>query len=124
LPSFGEIKVFKRLFKEEYRYYIMYLPEPKELTQLNEYDFKTIHDAHWEIEQYHRVLKQVCNIESFQVRGEKPIRNHFFSALYGYLKLALLKASGKIANCYEIQRILFRGIIAKFIRNNVLLSLV
>ena len=124
LPSFGEVRVFKQLFKEEYRYYIMYLPEQKELDQLNERDFKTVHDAHWEIEQYHRVLKQVCNVESFQVRGERPIRNHFFSAVYGYVKLALLKASGKIANCYEIQRTLFCEVIAKFIRDKTLLSLV
>ena len=100
-----------------------------ELNELTEKEFKSVHDAHWKIEQlrgaappHHRVLKQVCNIESFQVRGEKLIRNHFFSALYGYIKLALLKASGKISNLYEIKRKLFCEVIAKFIRDKVLFS--
>ncbi len=26
--------------------------------------FDKLHDQHWQIEQYHRTIKQVCNIES------------------------------------------------------------
>jgi len=63
-------------------------------------------------------LKQVCNLEGFQVRTERAIRNHLFSALCGYIQLALAKARGEIANCYEISRKLFLEVIAKFIREN------
>jgi len=118
LPKFGQIKVFRQIFKEEYRCYIVYSPNSTELEPINRERFEKLHHTHWEIEQYHRVLKQVCNIEGFQVRTEKAIRNHIFSALCGYIQLSLSKAYNKISNCYEIQRKLFLEVIAKFIREN------
>lgn len=118
LPTFGEIKVFSQKFKDESRYYLVYSPGYSAKNSFNEEEFKNIHDIHWEIEPYHRVLKPVCNIEHFQVRTEPAIRNHFFSALCGYVKLSILKASGQIANGYEIQKELFLEVIAKFIREN------
>ena len=118
LPTFGEIKVFSQKFQNEFRYYLVYSPRYSEKNSFNEEEFKNIHARHWEIEQYHRILKQVGNIEHFQVRTELAIRNHFFSALCGYVKLSILKASGQIANCYEIQKELFLEVIARFIRKN------
>lgn len=118
LPTFGEVKVFSQKFKNEFRYDLVYSPAPPEKNPFNEEEFKNIRNLHWGIEQYHRVLKQVCNIEHFQVRTELAIRNHIFSALCGYVKLSILKASGQIANCYEIQKKLFLEVIAKFIREN------
>jgi len=118
LAKFGEIKVYNQKFKEENRYYIIYLPEIETLRGLKREEFERVHDTHWGIEQYHRVLKQVCNLEGFQVRTELAIRNHIFSALCGYVQLSLVKAKGEIANCYEISRKLFLEVIAKFIREN------
>ena len=118
LPKFGEIKVYQQKFKEEPRYYIMYLPKIEKLRGLKREEFERVHDTHWGIEQYHRVLKPVCNLEGFQVRTERAIRNHIFSALCGYVQLSLTKARGEIANCYEISRTLFLEVIAKFIREN------
>ena len=117
-PKLGEIKVYSQQFKEEYRYYIIYLPDTNHLNSRNREEFKSVHDTPWGIEPYHRVLKPVGNIEGFQVRTERAIRNHIVSALCGYIQLSLTKARGEIANCYEISRKLFLEVIAKFIREN------
>ncbi|WP_420868545.1 transposase [Acinetobacter towneri] len=45
--------------------------------------FHELHSSHWKIEQYHRVIKQVCHIEKFQVRRSKLILNHIFFSLDG-----------------------------------------
>ena len=55
-------------FRNEVRHYIMYQPEENELRQINCQRFRAIHDIHWQIESFHRVIKQVCNVERFQVR--------------------------------------------------------
>ncbi len=49
-------------------------------TNFQQTDFQSLHDQHWQIEQYHRMIKQVCHIEKFQVRGKVPIRNRIFAA--------------------------------------------
>ena len=42
-----------------------------------------LHSSHWKIEQYHRVIKQVCHIEKFQVRRSKLIFESYFCSLDG-----------------------------------------
>lgn len=118
LPKFGEIKVYQQKFKEENRYYIIELPKTETLSELKREEFERVHDIPWGIEQYHRVLKPVGNLEGFPVRTERAIRNHIFSALCGYVQLSLTKARGEIATCYEISRKLFLEVIAKLIREN------
>jgi len=54
------------------------------------------------IEQYHRAIKQVCNIEHFQVRSKVTIKNHLFAAICGYVQLQKLSAMALINNCYSI----------------------
>ena len=56
LKEFGWVKVFSQQFKHEMRYYIVVQPELKALQQLNRTDFKAVHDTHWQIECFHRVL--------------------------------------------------------------------
>lgn len=118
LKEFGWVKVFCQLFKNEPRYYIMYHPVLETLKQLSRTDFKQIHDAHWQIECFHRVLKQVCNIERFYVRDEQAIRNHFYCSLRAFSKLQTLSLQGVIRNCYEISRDLFIPAIRQFIADH------
>jgi hypothetical protein len=82
-------------------------------------DFESLHDQHYGIEAYHRILKQVCTVEHFQVRTEVAIRNHIFCALCGYIQLEIARIKGVIANHYEFQRTLFLETIGKFIREHV-----
>jgi len=52
--------------------------------------FIKLHEKHWRIEQYHRVIKQICHIEHFQVRKQKAIRNHIFASICSYVRLQCL----------------------------------
>ncbi|MEL6137986.1 MAG: transposase, partial [Cyanobacteria bacterium J06628_6] len=108
-------KVFCQPFKNEPRYYILYQPALDVLQQTGRETFKAVHDDHWQIECFHRVIKQVCNIERFYVRDEQAIRNHFFCALRAFCQLQTMCINGVINNCYEISRQLFVPVIRQFI---------
>jgi Transposase DDE domain len=116
LKEFGWVKVFCQPFKNEQRYYILYHPNLERLKQLTQADFKQVHDAHWQIEWFHRVIKQVCNIERFHVRDETAIRNHFYCSLRAFSKLQTLSFQGVIRNCYALSRDLFIPVIRQFIK--------
>lgn len=75
------------MLKNEHRHYALYLPDDASLDQVSRGAFEAIHDKHWQIEQYHRAIKQVCHIEHSQVRGAAGGRNHVFAALSGYIYL-------------------------------------
>jgi hypothetical protein len=119
LKEFGWVKVFCQSFKNEVRYYILHQPEETELRQLNRPDFRRIHDTHWQIECFHRVIKQVCNIERFQVRTESAIRTHLFCALQAFCKLQTMRVEGLIDNLYQVSRQLFVPVIRQFILANL-----
>ena len=125
LREFGEVKVFRTHLKNQTRHYAIYLPQNHDETNdkndtlinfLNP-DFEKLHDQHWQIEQYHRTIKQVCNIESFQVRNKIAVKNHIFSAICGYVKLQQMRVTNVIVNCYQLQRDMFNQIITTFINS-------
>jgi len=122
LRDFGQVKLFRTSLKNQVRHYIIHLPEANDSTddgyQLNTFEqtqFELLHDCHWQIEQYHRAIKQVCHIESFQVRGKVAVKNHIFAAICGYVKLQHMRATDVIKNCYQLQRNLFNEVITAFI---------
>jgi hypothetical protein len=119
LKEFGWVKVFCQNFKNEVRHYIIYRPEDTELRQMSRSDFLQIHDCHWQIETFHRVIKQVCNIERFQVRTESAIRTHLFCALQAFCKLQTMRVEGLIDNLYQVSRQLFVPVIRQFIQENL-----
>jgi hypothetical protein len=119
LRDFGQVKLFRTRLKDESRHYVVHLADATQLSSFSRKSFCDVHDQHWKIEQYHRVIKQVCNIERFQVRGKLPILNHVFAALCGYVHLQKLCALDVISNCYKLQRDLFREVIASFIHDFV-----
>ena len=86
LKDFGKVQLFRTRLKNQPRHYVVYLPETADIHRQG---FLYIHDQHWNIEQYHRAIKQVCHIEHFQVRNERPIRNHIFAAILSYVHLNL-----------------------------------
>jgi len=122
LKDFGNIKVFRTIFKDEYRYYIMYAPNIEKLNQLTYKDFKHIHDNHWQIETYHRAIKQVCNIEHFQVRKTRAIKNHIFCSIRAFVQLEFMRVQGTITNWYEVQKNLFLEVIREFVQKSILSS--
>ena len=118
LTDFGWVKLFCQDFKNEARYYILFRPELIMLLALSRETFKQVHDGHWSIESFHRVIKQVCNIERFQVRNGEAIRNHIFCALRAFSKLQTMRIDGLIDNLYEVSRQLFIPVIQQFILKN------
>lgn len=123
LKEYGNVRVFRQIFKEVYRYYIMGVATLDDLEHIVHANFKVIHDSHWQIECYHRALKQVCNIEKFQVRQNHAIKNHIFCALCAFCKLEMMKTKHIITNWYQVQRQLFNGIIAEFIKQSSIADL-
>lgn len=73
LRDFGLVKLFRTQLKDQLRHYVVLMPDSSHQEAFNEKSFQALHDNHWKIEQYHRMIKQVCHIESFQVRGKIPI---------------------------------------------------
>ena len=115
LKDYGNVKLFRTWLKDQPRHYAVHMPDDDELAAVDRKTFTEQHDRHWHIEQYHRAIKQVCNIEKFLVRSKTAIRNHLFAALCGYVQLQKLSAMSLIDNCYSVQRNLFNGVIAGFI---------
>jgi len=118
LKDYGVVKVYRQLYKKVYRYYIMSTSNKDDLGGINKTDFERVHSAHWCIERYHRAIKQVCNIEKFQVRKTQSIMTHIFCALKGFIKLELMRADGAISHWYEVKRDLFVETMRNFIKNN------
>ena len=118
LKGFAWVKIFCQNFKNEARYYACYQPDLEELQKLSRSKFKRLHDQHWQIEMFHRVIKQVCNIERFYVRDTQAIQNHFFCALRAFAKLQTLRIKELIDNLYQISRELFVPVIRQFILDN------
>ena len=46
LKDYGRVRVFRQLFKEAYRYYIIGVANLTEIDQINPSDFKKFHDMH------------------------------------------------------------------------------
>jgi hypothetical protein len=115
LKDFGKVKLFRTRLKDQLRHYVVYLPEEDKLSQFDHRAFDLVHDTHWQIEQYHRVIKQVCNIENFQVRGKQATKNHLFAAILGYVKLQRLTTIQAIRNCYQVRQDLFTSVVRTFI---------
>lgn len=116
LRGFGRVKIFRTHLKEQVRHYAVHLPESESLSSFCRAQFMWLNRRHWQIERYHRALKQVCHIEHFQVRTPAAIRNHLFAAICGYVHLQRMCLLDVLKNCYQVQRNLFNGVVADFIR--------
>lgn len=115
LKEYGMVRVFRQLYKKVYRYYILGVAVLDDLDGLCYADFERAHVAHWAIERFHRAVKQVCNIERFQVRRENPIKNHIFCALKAFLRLEFMRFDNIIPHWYDLQKNLFVQVIKNFI---------
>lgn len=120
LKNFGHVILFRTNLKDQIRHYVTYLPQSDQDdddTKFKRDDFQRLHDQHWEIEQYHRTIKQVCNIERFQVRTNVAIMNHIFASLCCFVQLQKMKVTELLANAYQWKRELYREVVATFTNN-------
>lgn len=115
LKGYGMVKAFRQVYKNEYRYYVMSMSNLDKVDGLTYQDFEKVHADHWSIECYHRVIKQACNIEKFQVRNKHAVLTHIYCSLIGFLTLEFLRVKGKICNHYQIQKDLYQKVIKEFV---------
>ena len=112
LKDFGKVRLFRTTLKDQCRHYVVYLPED---VPFQRNDFTLIHDQHWQIEQYHRAIKQVCHIEHFQVRNERPVRNHIFASILSFVYLQKMQIAQEFTNLYQHQREMFKETVGTLI---------
>jgi hypothetical protein len=62
-------------------------------TTLSGNDIITIYQKRWNVEPYHKSLKQNASLEKSPTQTVTTQTNHFFAALCGYIKLELLKGT-------------------------------
>lgn len=56
---------------------------------------KTIYQRRWNVEEYHKSLKQNVSLSKSPTQTKRTQTNHFFAALCGYIKLEMLKVEQK-----------------------------
>jgi hypothetical protein len=118
--EFGFIKLFRKVLKkDDSRHYILYLPNSEELGETTRSQFVTIHDTNWGIENFHRAIKQVCEICRFMVRNTNAIKTHIFCSLQAFVKLELMRSEKIIGTWYQVQRNMFTLVIREHIFANL-----
>jgi hypothetical protein len=65
-------------------------------TTLSYDDITTLYQKRWNVEPYHKSLKQNASLEKSPTQTVRTQTNHFFAAVCGYIKLELLKGSTKL----------------------------
>jgi hypothetical protein len=65
-------------------------------TTLDGNGITTIYQKRWNVEPYHKSLKQNASLEKSPTQTVATQTNHFFAALCGYIKLELLKGDAKL----------------------------
>jgi hypothetical protein len=65
-------------------------------TTLDGNGIAAIYHKRWNVEPYHKSLKQNASLEKSPTQTVTTQTNHFFAALCGYIKLELLKGSTKL----------------------------
>jgi hypothetical protein len=65
-------------------------------TTLSGDGISTVYQKRWNVEPYHKSLKQNASLEKSPTQTVTTQANHFFAALCGYIKLELLKGSTKL----------------------------
>jgi hypothetical protein len=83
LRFFGYVKVFRTRLTNQPRHDAIDLPNDELLAFFERTPFTQLHEQHWQIEQYHRMIKPVCHLEPFQVRSKNARCNHILSSLCG-----------------------------------------
>lgn len=82
LRGYGWIKVIKRVIKDNHVGYLA----TNEIS-FSKDDISQGYAERWEVEEYHRGLKQITGIEECQARTARIQRNHFFCCMVAFLAL-------------------------------------
>lgn len=84
------VRIFKQVFKNKDGGEGVRFLGTNDLT-LKEDQFRTLYKKRWGVEEYHKSLKQNASIGDSPARGVRTQSNHLFAAIFGYVKLEILK---------------------------------
>ncbi len=88
------LKLVKQVFTNEDEIIgILYLISSDTTLSLDQ--ITTIYQRRWNVEVYHKSLKQNVSLAKSPTQTEKTQTNHFYAALCGYIKLEMLKIETK-----------------------------
>ena len=96
-----------KVFEHESFYHAYRPPLQKKETawitakKLTRNDFEPVHRNHRRIEEYHRVLQQVCNIENHIFRKKNCVISHIFFAIRSFCVLEINVMLWNLKNRYE-----------------------
>lgn len=118
LKDFDFVKVFQTVDKDnDVRYYVYFHPDQHKCRSFTRTQFQKAHQQHWQIEVFHRISKQVCNIEHFFVRTTSSIKTHLFAALRAFIRLTALVKDQFLDSFYALHRQLFLQAQREFVLN-------
>jgi putative transposase len=89
-----------------------------EMTETDRQEFE-LHG--WQIETYHRGIKQCCGIQAAQVRKADAQKRHFLLALRAFLRLEAHRLTSHVS-WYETKRSIVREAIRSYLANPSFLS--
>jgi len=87
-------------------------------TTLTYNELLSIYQKRWNIEPYHKSLKQNASLEKSPTQTVITQSNHFFAALCGYIKLELLKSSTSMNHFTLKSKLYFAALQAAYQRLN------
>lgn len=83
-------------------------------TTLDGNGIAAIYQKRWNVEPYHKSLKQNASLEKSPTKTVTTQTNHFFAALCGYIKLELLKGDTKLNHFALKSKLYLRAIQSAF----------
>jgi len=108
LEGFGSIKVFKIVAKDgDIEYWATNDLTMDELRRLS------LAELSWAVEDYHRILKQTCNIERCQMRSSRSQKNHIGLAIRAMARLTWTFYMTGISQ-YELKRSIVRDAVRNY----------
>jgi hypothetical protein len=137
LPGAGIVTIFqsKMRYSDEVKYFALKQPESytelrkrkvkytrPEITEISRshtikrYMWRTLRSIHWQIELYHRTLKNFCSLETFMVRKARAVRTHIHCSLRGYIILQYNKLRNIIQTDGELRMRLYNRICRLFLK--------
>jgi putative transposase len=87
-----------------------------DILDASELDRKSFKDLGWNIEEYHRCIKQCCCIEKCQGRKEEVQRGHIFLSLLAFIRIESHRINTG-TSWYDSKRAIHRSATSLFIAN-------
>lgn len=108
LKGFGSIKVFKIVTQDgDIEYWATNDFKMNDLQRL------TLAERSWAVEDYHRILKQTCNVERCQLRTSRSQKNHIGLAIRTLVRLTWRFFQTGVSQ-YELKRSIVRDAVRQY----------